>query len=141
VGLVSGPLALSVSSRPIRVLVVDDEPAVRSLLSDLLTFVVGAETVDVAEGGASALALFDRHRYDLVLTDLLMPGMQGWDVADALRARDPGVNLIMLTGSATDEDIRRARACGFPVLSKPISVADFKVAIEAALPQDGAAPA
>jgi CheY-like chemotaxis protein len=115
-------------TRP-RVLVIDDEPSIRALLSDLLTFLVGAD-VDVAENGRGGLALFDRARYDLILTDLLMPGIRGWEVAETLRHRDPAVKVIMLTGSANHDDVRRAREGGFWVLTKPVHVQEFKQAIE-----------
>ncbi|HSB62144.1 MAG TPA: response regulator [Vicinamibacteria bacterium] len=117
----------------LRALVVDDEPEVRGLITDLLRHVVGVGTVDAVAGGAAALALFAPRRYDLVVTDLMMPGMSGWEVADAIRERDPEVRLLMLTGSARAEDVRRASVCGFPVLDKPISIQDFRAAVDAVL--------
>lgn len=117
----------------LRVLVIEDEPAVRALLTDLLTLMVGATTVDGASNGAAGLELFRRNRYDLVLTDMLMPGMRGWEVADEVRRHDPSVKLIMLTGSATPADVLRARRCGFAVLAKPIHVNDFKRAVQQVL--------
>jgi two-component system capsular synthesis sensor histidine kinase RcsC len=113
-----------------RALVIDDVPAIRSLLTDLLIHLLHADSVDAAASGSEALALFARNRYDLVTTDLAMPGMTGWEVAEALRAVDPNVRLLMLTGAATPDDLERARQCGFPLLRKPISVMDFKRAVE-----------
>ncbi len=121
-------------ARRLRVLVIDDEPAIRSFLSDLLRFVLDAD-VDVAETGRAGLALFGENTYDLVLTDLLMPGMKGWEVAEMVRRLDPTVKVVVLTGSADHVEVQRAAKAGFTVLAKPIHVQDFKRAIEQVLGQ------
>src|SRR5881409_378682 len=72
-----------------RLLLVEDDHAVSEALVDLLA--VLEHHADAAASGAKALELFERHRYDLVLTDLLMPGMTGWEVLAAVRGRDPRV--------------------------------------------------
>jgi CheY-like chemotaxis protein len=113
----------------LRALVIDDEPALRALLVDFLTLLVGVETVDVAADGEAGLALFDRHRYDLVLTDFLMPGLTGAEVVEALRRRDPAVKVVMLTGSAMEEDVARVRERGVTVLAKPVSLDRFSAVI------------
>ena len=107
---------------PLRALVIDDAPALRELLVDVLTLLVGIGTVDVAADGAAGLALFARHRYDLVMTDFLMPGLTGAEVVEALQRRDPGVKIVMLTGSAMEEDVVRVRERGVTVLGKPVSL-------------------
>jgi CheY-like chemotaxis protein len=72
--------------RTARIVVVDDLPYVRNALADLLR---GAGyRVVAAPSGTAALAEIDRHGADLVLTDLHMPDMTGWDVAQAVRARN-----------------------------------------------------
>ncbi|MGH7340305.1 MAG: response regulator, partial [Candidatus Rokuibacteriota bacterium] len=68
-----------------------------------------------------ALALFDRGQYAIVLTDLLMPGMSGWDVLAALRQRDAHVPVIIVTGSPVVGD-PRAFQPGVAVLKKPVDV-------------------
>jgi CheY-like chemotaxis protein len=116
---------------PARVLVIDDEPSLRSLLIDMLD-ACGYAT-DAAPDGASGLALFREHRYEAVLTDLLMPGMNGLQVATALRALDPEVQIIMLTGSAPALSVDLAREAGVnTLLHKPIALSDLKSAIDAA---------
>jgi len=70
---------------PPRVLVVDDNSAVRDVWCDTLSL-LGYEVMP-AEDGPTALAHFDTAAYDLVLTDLLMPGMSGWQLAEAIRRR------------------------------------------------------
>ncbi|HEU4371730.1 MAG TPA: response regulator [Methylomirabilota bacterium] len=114
-----------------RVLVIDDEAVLRSLFRDMLS-ACGYEA-DVAEDGAAGLARFRERRYEAVITDLLMPGMNGLEVAAALRTIDPGVRVILLTGSAPALTAGRARQSGVnTLLHKPIALADLKTAIDAA---------
>jgi CheY-like chemotaxis protein len=103
-----------------RILLVDDNTIVRDMLVDLVGSL--GYRADAAAGGEEALALFDRGQYGMVLTDLLMPGMSGWDVLAALRRRDAHVPVIIVTGSPVVGD---PRACqpGVAVLKKPVDVA------------------
>jgi len=117
-----------------RVLVIDDEAVLRSLFRDML-LACGYEA-DVAEDGAAGLARFRERRYEAVITDLLMPGMNGLEVAAALRTIDPGVRVILLTGSAPALTAGRARESGVDtLLHKPIALADLKTAVDAACRQ------
>jgi CheY-like chemotaxis protein len=120
-------------TKGLRVLVIDDDPAIRSLLADVLTVVLDAEVVDTAQDGAAGLALFVPGRYDLVVTDFLMPGLRGTEVAEIVRQRDPDARVVMLTGSVADEEFRRARAAGVTVLAKPIGIEEFRVAVNEVL--------
>jgi two-component system sensor histidine kinase BarA len=70
---------------PVRIVVVDDLPYVREAMAELLRG-AGYEVVAV-ESGPAALAELDRHGADLLLTDLYMPEMTGWDLVSAVRAR------------------------------------------------------
>jgi len=118
-----------------RVLVIDDEAVLRSLFRDMLS-ACGYE-VDVAEDGAAGLARFRQQRYEAVITDLLMPGMNGLEVAAALRTIDADVPVILLTGSAPALTAGRARESGVTVLlHKPIALADLKSAIDTATAAD-----
>jgi PAS domain S-box-containing protein len=96
-----------------RVLVVDDNRDAADSLGMLLRF-LGAE-VQVAHDGREALAAFESYRPRLVLLDIGMPEMDGYEVARAIRRRDAGrsVPLVALTGWGQDEDRRRAREAGF----------------------------
>ena len=78
-----------------KILLVDDNAVVRDMLVDLVGSLGYA--ADAASGGAEALALFDQNRYDIVLTDLLMPGMSGWEVLAAVRQRDPRMPVVIIT--------------------------------------------
>src|SRR5215210_6484117 len=79
-----------------RVLVVDDEAYVRELLRDILEN-EGCQAV-IADDGQKALALFDAGKFDAIFTDIGMPEMSGWELADAIRARDSHVPLAVITG-------------------------------------------
>jgi DNA-binding response OmpR family regulator len=113
-----------------RVLVIDDEAVLRGLLRDMLA-ACGYE-VDLAEDGAAGVARFQQSHYRAVITDLLMPGMNGFEVARALRTIDPAVRIIMLTGSAPQLTAGRAREAGLTLLHKPIALSDLKAAVDAA---------
>ncbi len=102
-----------------RILLVDDNTIVRDMLVDLVGSL--GYHVDAAAGGEEALDLFDRGRYGLVLTDLVMPGMSGWQVLAALRQRDPHIPVVIVTGSPIVGDPRAAQP-GVAVLKKPVDV-------------------
>jgi CheY-like chemotaxis protein len=102
-----------------RILLVDDNTIVRDMLVDLVGS-LGYQT-DAAAGGEEALELFDRGHYGMVLTDLLMPGMSGWEVLAALRQRDPHIPVVIVTGSPVVGDPRASQP-GVAVLKKPVDV-------------------
>ncbi len=83
------------------ILVVDDDPSLRQLLNWQLS-AAGYTIVEAADGSAG-LDLFDRHRPDLVLLDIMMPMMDGWEVLRAMRARSD-VPVIMLTALTNESD-------------------------------------
>jgi len=113
-----------------RVLVIDDEALLRGLLRDML-LACGYEA-DVAQDGATGLARYQSERYTAVITDLLMPGMDGFEVVAALRVLDPQVRVIILTGSAAEMTVGRARESGVTLLHKPIALQELKAAVDAA---------
>jgi CheY-like chemotaxis protein len=110
---------MSSISRGARILLVDDNAVVRDMLVDLVGSL--GHSADAASGGVEALALFDRNRYDIVLTDLLMPGMSGWEVLVGVRQRDPQMPVIIITGTPAIGDPRAALP-GVAVLKKPVDV-------------------
>ena len=85
-----------------RILVVEDEAALAEPLEYLLER--EAYEVEIAADGPAALAAFDRFRPDLVLLDLMLPGMSGTDVCRELRARS-NVPIIMLTAKDSEVDV------------------------------------
>jgi excisionase family DNA binding protein len=87
------------SPRPC-VLVVDDDPAVRELLSRALT--AAGYLVDLAVDGASALMRLGEKAYDLMITDLKMPGLDGLSVIREARRTSPALPVIVITGYSTE---------------------------------------
>src|SRR5262249_41556945 len=114
-----------------RILVIDDDRAVRALVCDLLTGLGYA--ADEGEDASTGLALLARQRYDLVITDLRMPHMSGWEVMEGVRHRAPGTAVLIISGFATQEDVGRAHGMGIRVLHKPFSLADLRRATEEAI--------
>ncbi|MCA8274955.1 response regulator [Burkholderia sp. AU30280] len=102
-----------------RVLVVDDHPVNRTLQqSQLVTLGYAA---DAADDGASALRRCAETRYDLVMTDLNMPGMDGYTLARVLRARYPDLPVIAITAHASAAEHARCAEAGIvAVLVKPV---------------------
>ena len=95
--------------------------------------------VEAARDEADGLARLARERFDLVVTDLHMPHLDGWDVLESARAITPGMPVIMVTGAAEDEDLERARAHGVRLLSKPLTLQELKAAVRDSLaPNRGA---
>jgi len=110
-------------ARPARVLVVDDEAGVREVLRDLLRG-EGYAVVDAADG-RSGLALCETEPVDLVLSDVSMPGMSGWEVAEACHARFPHVPVGLITGWRDQLDPAELARHGVRfVLAKPFEAAE-----------------
>jgi len=108
-------------SSPRRILVVDDNCDAATSLATMLRM-MGHET-HTAYDGASALAEAARNQPDVVLLDIGMPGMSGYEVASRIRASSWGqhVSLIALTGWGQEEDVRRSQEAGFDRhLVKPV---------------------
>ena len=82
--------------RPRRILLIDDDPTVRQAMVELLREV--GHSVVAAEGGAEGLAHLGQSRVDLVITDLGMPGMTGWEVARAVKLVTSHPPVVLLTG-------------------------------------------
>jgi signal transduction histidine kinase/DNA-binding response OmpR family regulator len=119
-----------------RILIVDDDDLNLKMLEEALT--ARGHRVVSARTGQEALALFAGDSFDLVLTDLSMPGMSGWQVATAVKEGKPGVPVILLSGWAIQQDERQVREAGVDyVVSKPCSLKTLKEAVELAL-TDGA---
>jgi len=109
----------------LRVLVVDDNTDITQALQDLLALL--GHQVRVARDGPGALAAATEVRPDLILLDIGLPGMDGYEVAKRLRKQGHDrAALVALTGYGRDEDLRRSRSAGFDRhLVKPVDVADL----------------
>jgi CheY-like chemotaxis protein len=104
------------------VLVADDEPDNLQLAAELLEF-SGAK-VYRASGGRQALELFNEHKPNIVLLDLSMPEVDGWEVHRQLRARPEGkLPIIALTAHAMPADAEKVRLAGFDgYVTKPFRI-------------------
>jgi DNA-binding NtrC family response regulator len=105
-----------------RILVVDDEPQVAETLLDIL--VHEGLQVEVAENGRQALdLLMNGHRFDLIITDMKMPEMDGLELLRHVRQLKENLPVIVLTGYATVENgLEAIREGVFNYISKPFSV-------------------
>ncbi|HKI36306.1 MAG TPA: response regulator [Gemmataceae bacterium] len=102
-----------------KVLFVDDEPKVLEGLRRMLRPLRGEWELAFAGGGAQALELLDRALFDVVVTDLRMPGMDGAQLLAQVRGRHPRVVRIVLTGQSSREAVLRAGNVAHRQLSKP----------------------
>ena len=128
----SAPTPPRVDGRRVRVLVIDDEPEVRSVLADMLAE-AGHEVVQATDG-AEALRYLAAEDVDVLLTDLSMPGLSGWDVAEAFRARFPDAPLGLVTGWGDQLDAERLARHGVSfVVAKPFRADDVLKEIAAVL--------
>jgi putative two-component system response regulator len=116
----------------LRVLCVDDEPVTLELMSRLLTRMDAIVTT--ADAPQKALEMFEPDRFDLIITDIRMPDMDGHAFLAAIRARDPQVPVIVATGHASlDNAIRALRDGASGMLIKPFTVSEFTAEVTNAL--------
>ena len=119
-----------------RILIVDDEPEIVRGLTDNLRY-EGYETL-AASNGTDALSVIARDAPDLVILDIMMPAMSGWDVARELRRRGIDVPIIMLTARSEEVD----RVLGLELgaddyVTKPFSLRELLARVRAVLRRPG----
>jgi len=119
-----------------RILIVDDEPQIVRGLEDNLRF-EGYQTA-TATNGEEALAAAAREAPDLVLLDIMMPGLSGWDVCRALRDKGIDVPIIMLTARGEETDRVRGLELGADdYITKPFSLRELLARVRAVLRRPG----
>ncbi|HWG56246.1 MAG TPA: response regulator [Gaiellaceae bacterium] len=116
-----------------RVLVVDDEQLVRDLTVQVL--LRGGHDVVSSATAQGALDLLEQERFDLVVTDVVMPGLSGVELLNEIRDRQPDLPVLLMTGGSPDPD-RTARALDLgatAMIYKPFAHTDLLEAVAAAV--------
>ena len=122
--------ALGNAPQPIRrlkILVAEDQPVVREIINEYLR--KDFHELEMVPDGLKALEVFQRQRFDLVITDLAMPEMSGEQLAVAIKQISPGTPVILLTGFGDTLHGDQYKGAAEEILSKPISTIDLRHAI------------
>ena len=115
-----------------RILVADDDEDIQSLVADAIEFM--GFTVAVVGNGIEALSVFIANAFDLVLTDLQMPGMDGLSLARRIKARSPHTPVILMTGDDRDTVSERLQQSRINyVIFKPLRIDELQQTIQSAL--------
>ncbi len=123
-------IGLPAPSRPLHVLTVDDDKLGQQALSELM-FALG-HTVDLASDGREALEKFQVGAYDVVMTDRAMPNMNGDQLSAAIKERDSGQRVIMMTGFGPIMEGNSEKPSGVDlIISKPITLSGLREALAA----------
>lgn len=119
--------------RPLRVLIVDDEPEVRELLAEYFAE-VGYDVSTSPDGTAAVDELTaNPTKYQLVISDLQMPGMDGLGVLEAAKKANPSIAVIIVTGYASvDSAVRAVRMGAYDYLTKPFTLGQIEVIVRRA---------
>ncbi len=113
-------------------LIVEDEQAIRTGLVDV--FIYHGFNVDFAEDGLVGLNKAKTGKYDLIILDVMLPSMNGFDICGAIREQDKSQPIIMLTAKTADEDIVQGLSLGADdYVAKPFSIAQLVLRVQAVL--------
>jgi CheY-like chemotaxis protein len=112
----------SKNSRPVpRILIIEDDEEMRSLLKDLLED-EGYQT-ESADNGSEAFGKLAREYFDLIITDIRMPGLTGLDILPGIRRLQPGIPIIVITAFGSEEVHRKALERGATAyMEKPVHI-------------------
>lgn len=112
-----------------RVLVVDDEHLMRRMVRSIL--VKEGYSVTQAVDGDDALAKLEKSRFDIVITDINMPGSDGFQLLSAIRQANPEIGVIVMTGFGDSTTPDRARQLGADeYITKPFNAREIEVIVE-----------
>ncbi|MBD3234619.1 MAG: response regulator [candidate division Zixibacteria bacterium] len=113
----------------ISILVVDDESMMRSLLKSIL--LREGYQVALAEDGHQALEMLEAGEFDLVLSDIKMPKMDGFELLKAVKSRDPHIGMIMMTGFGNSFTVKDALILGADeYITKPFKAHEIALVVE-----------
>jgi len=119
-------------SRTARILIVEDEEAIREGLIDVLVF--HKYETDSAATGTEGLEKALTGKFDLILLDIMLPGIDGYEICDRIRTEDRNQPIIMLTAKTSDEEIVQGLKLGADdYVAKPFSIQQLVLRIEAVL--------
>lgn len=112
-----------------KILIVDDSRDIRDILSKVLSL-MGFEAA-VASNGNEALNLFLTNSFDLVLTDLEMPDLDGWTLALHIKDKSPNTPVVLITGSEKKAVMERLKgSCIDSILFKPFMLEDIQKTVQ-----------
>lgn len=118
--------------KKIQILIVEDEQAIREGLIDVLVY--HGYGVDSAANGPDGLKLAQSGKFDLVLLDIMLPGMDGYEICNRIREHDRNQPIIMLTAKTSDDEIVEGLKLGADdYVGKPFSIQQLVLRIEAVL--------
>jgi CheY-like chemotaxis protein len=110
------------AKQPMTILVIDDDERVRTLLRDILLF-GGYEVIEASDGESGIRYLEKDGSVDMVLTDLGMPEMNGWEVTKLIKTRIPQLPVALITGWGTNLDEKKIEESGVDwIIGKPFQV-------------------
>ncbi|MBT2971897.1 MAG: response regulator transcription factor [Candidatus Thiodiazotropha sp. (ex Ctena orbiculata)] len=119
-------------TRKPRILIIEDEQAIRAGLIDV--FIYHGFEVDSAAEGPAGLQKALSGRFDMILLDIMLPGINGFDICNRIREEDKDQPIIMLTAKTSDDDIVQGLTLGADdYVAKPFSVAQLVLRVEAVL--------
>ena len=120
------------------ILIIEDEAAIRAGLMDV--FVFHGYEVDSADNGTEGLEKALSGKFNMILLDIMLPGIDGYEVCNRIRQQDRDQAIIMLTAKTNDEDIIQGLSLGADdYVAKPFSVAQLVLRVEAVLRRTGIA--
>ncbi|GAB4178744.1 MAG: hypothetical protein OHK0024_16910 [Thalassobaculales bacterium] len=117
-----------------RVLLADDSRAIRTVVKSVLGKTKIRMLIEEADDGAEAWKSYNSQAHDIVFLDVYMPGLDGLDTLSRIKARNPRAKVIMLSATASDNDVARARAFGADAfLFKPFTAAEAEHVLQRVL--------
>ena len=111
-----------------RILIADDEETIRRLLAMALNLNDNDYEIDVVKSGVEAIRYIDERSYDLIITDYMMPNMDGLELTRKIKSKYPSIPILIITGWVPTHDFLKtgAMAC----ITKPFSIYELQNMVE-----------